>query len=153
MRADVRRSSEAHAGQMTLSSRIALDIALRGGLFLAGQWAFSRAWDAVTGDAGGPDIGAGLVGFALVVGAAFVWGALDGRRHEIGRLGVTWVGAGLVPAVFFVVALGVQDGVSRAVLLADLAVLAPLMTALIAVPAVVAGALSHGIGRRTPVRR
>jgi hypothetical protein len=136
---------------MDTRTRTGLDIALRGVAFLGGQWVFAKAWDALAPDPAGVDIGAGLAGFGLVVLAALVWGAVDGLHRDVGRLALTWVGAGLVCGAFLGVLLGVQrDGTDLGTLLVELAVLVPFMTALVAVPAVVAGSVTFGLWRRVP---
>lgn len=134
---------------MTTRQHLVVDIAVRGGVLLAGQWAFTRIWDAVTAGPHETDIGGGLVGLGLVVLAALVWGALDGRRHELGHLAVTWLGAGLVTGAFVVVAIAVEGG-DRGEVLVAMALLGPFMTAVVAGPAVIAGLLTSGLQHRTP---
>ena len=136
---------------MNSSTRTALDAALRGGVLLAGLWAFSKLWDAVTPGPHETDIGGGLAGIGLVVLGALVWGAVDGRRRAPGRLALTWVGAGLVMSACVEVLVVVQGGERGDVLFA-LVALPVFLTAAVALPAVVAGALSAAVGhRRGPV--
>ncbi|QWZ09953.1 hypothetical protein KRR39_09610 [Nocardioides panacis] len=132
---------------MTTRTRILLDLVVRGGVLLAGHWAFTTLWDASTPGPHETDIGGGLLGLGLVVLAALVWGGLDGRRRDLARLTVTWVGAGLVTAAFAVVGLAVQGGERDEVLIA-MAALAPFLTVLVAAPAVIAGSLSWGFAHR-----
>ncbi len=127
--------------------RILLGVAVRGGALLGGQWLYQWLWSAST-DEIGADIGAGLIGFGLVIVASLVWGALDGRRWEVGRLALTWLGAGLVSGLFIAGAVLVQDdGVGTGELVTTIALLTPFMTGLVAVPALVAGAVTSSFAK------
>lgn len=136
---------------MNSPTRIVLDASLRGGVLLAALWALSKGWDAVTPGPHETDIGGGLAGIGLVVLAALVWGAVDGRGRDPVRLALTWVGAGLVVSACVDVLVLVQGGEQGEVLFAIMA-LSVFLTAAVAAPAVVAGALSSTVGgRRRPV--
>ena len=78
-----------------------------------------------------------------------MWGAVDGRRRDLGRLALTWVGAGLVMSAFVDVLLAVQGGDRGEVLFAMVA-LPVFLTAAIATPAVLAGAVSSTFGHHRP---
>lgn len=132
---------------MTTPTRTALDLALRGGVLLAGEWAFTRIWDAATAGPHETDIGGGLVGLGLLVLAALVWGGLDGRHHEVGRLATTWVGAGLLVGASVAVLLAIRGGERGEVLFA-IAALAPFLAVLVAAPAVVAGVVTRSLRHR-----
>jgi hypothetical protein len=127
---------------MSTPTRIVLDLSLRAGLLLAGEWVFTKIWDATTAGPHETDIGGGLVGLGLLLVAALVWGGLDGRHHEVGRLALTWVGAGLVVGGFVAVALALEGG-ERGEVLVAMALIWPFLAALVAAPAVVAGVLSR----------
>jgi outer membrane murein-binding lipoprotein Lpp len=132
---------------MNAPTRIAVDAVLRGGVLLAGLWAFSKIWDASTPGPHGTDIGGGLAGIGLVVLAALVWGAIDGRRHEPGRLALTWIGAGLVMGACVDVLIAAQGGQRGEVLFAMVA-LPVFLTAAVAAPSVLAGTVSSAVGHR-----
>jgi hypothetical protein len=143
--------SRSIVGPMNSPTRTVLDALLRGGILLAGLWAFSRLWDAVTPGPHETDIGGGLAGIGLMVLGALVWGAVDGRRRTPGRLALTWVGAGLVVSACVDVLVVLQGGDRGDVLFAMVA-LPVFLTAAVALPAVVAGALSSAVGHhRRPV--
>ncbi len=133
---------------MSTPARIVLDLVVRGGVLLAGEWAVTRIWDATTAGPHGTDIGGGLVGLGLLVLAALVWGGLDGRHHDLGRHTLTWVGAGLLTGAFAAVVLALRGGDPGEVLVATAAI-APFLTVLVAAPAVIAGALARGLVHRT----
>jgi hypothetical protein len=133
-------------------SRIAFDASVRGGVLLAGLWAFTKVWDATTPGPHETDIGGGLAGLGLVVLTALTWGAVDGRRHDVGRLALAWFGAGLVVSAFVDVLLAVRGGERGEVLFA-MAALPVFLTAAIATPAVLAGAVSSTLGHRRPASR
>jgi hypothetical protein len=133
--------------RMNAPLRITLDATVRGGVLLAGLWGVSKVWDAATPGPHGTDIGGGLVGLGLVVLAATVWGAVDGRRRDPGRLALTWVGAGLVMGVCVDVLVAVQGGQRGEVLFATVA-LPVFLTAAVATPAVVVGVVSATLGHR-----
>ena len=110
---------------------------------------FTKVWDATTPGPHETDIGGGLAGLGLVVLTALMWGAVDGRRRDLGRLALTWVGAGLVMSAFVDVLLAVQGGERGEVLFAMVA-LPVFLTAAIATPAVLAGAVSSTLGHHRP---
>ncbi|MEO5709397.1 MAG: hypothetical protein ABIQ59_06215 [Nocardioidaceae bacterium] len=132
---------------MNRPAHVVLDLAVRGGALLTGEWAFTRVWDATTAGPHETDIGGGLVGLGLLALAALVWGALDGRHHDVGRLAATWVGAGLLVGAFVAVLLVVRGGDRGEVLLA-VALLVPFLAVLVAAPAVLAGVLSRTLLHR-----
>jgi hypothetical protein len=100
------------------------------------------------GQEGDANIGAGLIGFALVVVAAFVWAFLDARR-EPGRATFGWwaVVAGLFGVGWLVLTAFAEADESMSVreLIAVDAFLAVFLTGLVLVPA----GIGTGIGRST----
>ncbi len=137
---------------MNTPTRIALDATVRGVVLLTGLWAFTKVWDAVTPGPHETDIGGGLAGLGLVVVAALVWGAIDGRRGDPGPLALTWLGAGLVMSACVDVLVAVQGGERGEVLFAMVA-LPVFLTAAVATPAVLAGVVSSTVGHRRPAPR
>ncbi len=137
---------------MSTPTRIALDLSLRAGLLLAGEWAFTRVWDATTAGPHETDIGGGLVGLGLLLVAALVWGGVDGRHHDVGRLAVTWGGAGLVVGAFVAAAVALRGG-ERGEVLVAMALIGPFLAVLVAAPAVVAGVLSRSLLHRPAAQR
>ncbi|CAN5668145.1 hypothetical protein BH10ACT10_BH10ACT10_07110 [soil metagenome] len=129
---------------------LTLDLAVRGVALLAGEWVFTSVWDATTAGPHETDIGGGLVGLGLLALAAFVWGGLDGRRHDVGRLAATWVGTGLLVGAFVGVLLVVR-GCERVEVLVAVALPAPFLAVLVAAPAVLAGVLSRTLLLHRPV--
>ena len=113
-------------------------------------WAANLGYD----EAGGANIGAGLLAFLAVLLVSLVWSFVDGRRsgrrrQTIGR----WLVAGIVIGVLSAFqaqsfAWG-EHGIDTTVLLADLRGLAPFTFGLVAVPAVI-GTLVGVASRRNP---
>ena len=102
-------------------------------------------WLFATG--GGANIGAGLFAFAGLGLAACGWGFVDGRRQPMDRLALTWAGAGLLLGLAWAVGLSVIEpgGASMSIALGNIAFLAPFGTVLVAVPALVGGAIGRGL--------
>lgn len=122
-----------------------------------GFWAGNIGYD----EAGGANIGAGLLAFLVVMIATLVWAVVDGRRSRrtVGPLVARWVVVAVVLGVlsaFQTQGFGTRSGLDTEVLRSDLTSLAPFTFGLVAVPAAVGlavGALiARGRGRR-PSRR
>ncbi len=116
---------------------------IRGTVLFALMQAFIEIWTRAfpTEDA---DIGAGLMAFALVIGAAAVWGFFDGRQHSVLRLIGTWGGAGAVVTVGLAVVLAFEGaGFDSSVLWSDLASGLPFFVPMVAVPATIGGLLGR----------
>ncbi len=138
----------AHAGSMTTTSsspaRTAVSVALRAAGLVGAYGAVTAVWDATTAGPHETDIGGGLVALGVLVLASLAWGARDGRHQDLGRLAVTWVGVGLVAGVLAAGAVLVRGGEPGEVLGA-VAVLVPLLTVVVATPALVGGALTGAL--------
>lgn len=110
--------------------------------FVAGSVAAHLIIDAIPDNGGGANIGAGLIVFALIAAAAFLWGFVDGRRIPIGILAGVWlaVGATLGLAEPFLIAM--SDGeLDWSVVRSDLVTFVPFDLVLVGVPAIIGGAL------------
>jgi len=100
-------------------------------------------------------LGAGLLAFALIIliiVVTAVWGLVDGRRREFGRVAVIWLVTGVLVAVGWSIGLAVNGADSSMsipeLMLADVALL-PFTFGLVAAPALVGGAIGQAFaGRR-----
>lgn len=119
-----------------------MSIVVRSVALVVGWAAYTGLLSLVADGEGGANIGAGLLGFALVLLAAASWAFLDGRRNGLGWVSKVWVVVGAVLALFVPLMVAVTDGTFDAsVVLSDLLTVAPFILLLVTVPAVVAGAI------------
>jgi hypothetical protein len=92
-------------------------------------------------------LGTGLTAMTLLVGMAAIWGLVDGFRHPLPELCVTWVVVGLLSAVATTLFADLPHGpVDWSVILADLRDGLGFWAALVYVPAIGCGlipALTH----------
>ena len=128
---------------MNSTARVPIDILLRVAGMAALDWGFGRLYEEVAAPPVGADIGEGLLGFLLVVSAAGMWAAADGRNRSFRRLALTWVVVGVAAGVAMTA--GVQlDGYAPpdwAVFRSDLRDVAPFLAGLVIVPAFASGGL------------
>lgn len=101
---------------------------------------------------GGANIGAGLALFALLIVVAGAWGLSDGRHMTFPHLAIIWcltaAGVGVALSTFSLIGTSL-NGVSPAVLLADLSGIAVFGAGLVAIPALLGGLLGGSV-RHTP---
>lgn len=105
-------------------------------------------------DGSGANIGAGLIGFALVVVACGIWGLVDGMRQPVTEACMTWLLVSLLVGAAWTVGLTAAEAGSWAdfgdLLRINLEQL-PFTTALVLVPAIVAVLTGQGAhGARHP---
>lgn len=128
-------------------------ILIRASAFVTGWAVFFLVVVATRPGDGDANIGLGLLAFLLVAVAAGVWGWRDGSRVEYGAHALTWsvVGVllGLIVPLFTAL---VANEFDADVVATDILTVGPFTAALVAVPALAAGALAMVV-HRSPVRR
>lgn len=87
------------------------------------------------GATAGADIGGAALGPDLVIVLAAVWAGVDARRNERLRVIRTWLVAAVAFGIGYAVIAVVKGGESAGQLTSDLALLVPVMFALVAAPA------------------
>lgn len=100
--------------------------------------------------AGGANIGAGILAFLVVAGAALLWGWRDGRHGiSLAHALLVWILAGVVVGVAaaFLAQLRGPDGLDWSVWWSDVLTMVPFYGLLVAVPALLGAALG---GRLSP---
>jgi hypothetical protein len=91
-------------------------------------------------------LGTGLLAFATCVVIALVWGGYDGWRGGLGRVVLLWLAVGALTPLGMELVLRVNDGALDSDA-GDLLGFVVLMVVLIAVPAIVAGAVGAVLRR------
>lgn len=129
---------------MRTTRRTLLAVVVRAAAFVAGEWAFTRVYEAsVPATPGDADIGEGLLAFALIVLAALAWGVWDGYRRGFGRTALVWIASGALTGGVLAVTIGFgEQGNSLRLMLADLVDSGPFLAGLVVFPAVIAAGLA-----------
>lgn len=121
---------------MSSTVRTVLDVALRTAVLVGVDLGYTWLLDTYDSSPDA-DIGAGILGFLLIAGIAFLWGLRDGYRRDFARIAVVWIVVGLLSAVASMIRINVGyapfDG---AVFVSDLKSGTPFFTGLVAVPAI-----------------
>lgn len=104
---------------------------------------------AAVGRRGDANIGAGLLGFGLLMASAGLWAALDGSRWPYPRVAITWVSVAALFGVLIPVLVAVAErGTSMRVLRSDLLSVGPFIAVLVAGSALVGGLVGTAFGHR-----
>jgi uncharacterized membrane protein len=128
---------------MRTTLRTLLAVAVRVAAFVAGEWAFTTAYErAVPATPGDADLGEGLLLFLLMIGVALLWGAWDGFRRGFGLAAAVWVATGVLTGAALAIVLGLGDPANTLqTVVADLADTAPFLAGLVLVPALIMAAI------------
>jgi hypothetical protein len=134
---------------MRTALRTVVAVIVRAAAFVAGEWAFTRVYEAnVPATPGDADIGEGLLAFLLMMVAALLWAAWDGYRRDFGPAAATWIATGALTGGVLAVGIGFgEEGSSLSLMLADLVDNGPFLAGLVVVPALIGAAFTAIIHR------
>lgn len=128
--------------------RIIVPILVRA-VALAAVWALFSLFLPGRGDnQEGADIGAGVLGFALLFAVAAGWGVFDGRRRAYAQVALIWVPVAVLVGLLVPVLVSLAEpGFSQRVqvLLSDLLGVGPFIAALVGGSALTGGIVGRGL--------
>lgn len=127
-------------------ARTIFDVAVRTAVFIGIYLLFLHVVT-IPGDDDG--LGTGLLAFALFVLIAFVWGGYDGWHAGVARAAVGWLVVGALTGAGMELALWLSES-DRDVSVTDLVSGMTFIAGLVAVPAVISGAIASSLRRPRP---